>query len=140
MRFETLPAPVPAENVCATYSLAHCDGVVILSAQGEASNRRECHGIYRILNEALMLTLEKIRPSSLIFDFRELDYTWGDNMAKLLGSWDLPTAVVTSPQNYGALSTLISEELFGNPEEFLFSSLDAAIAAVQSHRDSHGAT
>src|SRR5712692_2252230 len=134
MHLEALPPPVPAENVCATYSLAHCDGVVVLAVKGEASNRRECVGIYRILNEALMLISGKVRPSALVFDFSGLDYTWGDQMAELLGSWGLPVAVVTSPQNNGALSTLVSEELFGDPNQFLFGSLEAAIAAVQGRQ------
>ena len=140
MRLESLPAPIPAKGVCASYSLARSAETLVVSVRGEASNRRECIGIYRILNEALMLLSRDFRPAALVFDFSELNYESGDDMAELLGTWGLPIAIVTSPQNEPALSSLLLEELFLEPPLPLFNSREAAIAAVQNQQGNSGAT
>ena len=143
MRLEPLPAPIPAEGVRATYALARFADTLVVSVQGEASNSHECIGIYRILNEALMLASRVFRPSgpsALVFDFSELNYKWGDDMAELLGTWGLPIAIVTSPQNERALSTLLTDELFWEGPLPFFLSREAAIAAVQKRDGISGAT
>jgi hypothetical protein len=140
MRLEPLPAPIPAEGVCATYSLARCAGTLVVSVQGEASNRRECSGTYRIIDEAMMLVCREFRPSSLVFDFSELKYEWGDGMGELLGTWGLPIAIVTSPKNQHALTTLLTDEADWEGPLPFFSSCEAAITAVQKQEPNNGAT
>ena len=79
-----------------------------------------------------------IFPESLVFDFRDFEYEWGDLMASTLCAGDdlfvndiLPVAVVVSDLCRKGLISLIRDELFSDPEEWLFDSLEAALAALK---------
>jgi len=61
-----------------------------------ASNNPDGQPIYRVLNEKLAASFKHNPPSALVFDFTQLEYKWGDQMAELLRSWGVPFMVVKS--------------------------------------------
>jgi hypothetical protein len=140
MHVETLPLPLPAEGLCASYALSRIDKVLVVGLVGEASNRRECLGIYRLVEQAIMLTHEIFLPSSVVFDFTALRYESGDHMAQLIGNWGMPVAVVPSPGNEAPLRSLISSELQADPELWLFKSIESAVLAVTARSGEARAT
>lgn len=128
-----LPAPVSSSTSRATYSLARTDRVLVVTVVGEASNRPDCIGIYGILDDSIKISERDFRPEALAFDFSRLQYEWGDGMARLIASWGLPVAVVTSSINHPALSSLLSEELFVDPQDHLVSSLEDALTLLDKY-------
>lgn len=82
--------------------------------------------------------LRLIFPTSLVFDFRDFEYEWGDGMARTLSAGenlyiddDLPVAIVVSDLCRKGLTSLVRDELFSDPGAWLFDSLDAALAALE---------
>lgn len=85
-------------------------------------------------------------PDAIILNLRELRYEWGDEMADVLSTAAcLPgagcveeeaehaparCAIVASDLNRDGLTSLVDEELFSQPEDWLFSSLEDAVAAT----------
>lgn len=80
-------------------------------------------------------------PSCLILDLRNLRYEWGDRVAAIFApphdlistnneEVEFPLAAVVSNLNRDGLTSLIKDEMDGNPEEVLFESLDDAQARV----------
>lgn len=76
-------------------------------------------------------------PSCLILDLRNLKYQWGDMMIEIFAPpHDLtsmtqekvgyPLAAVASDLNRYGLTSLIMEEMQGNPKDILFETLDDA--------------
>jgi hypothetical protein len=80
--------------------------------------------------------LEAWRPEALILDLRQLRYSWGDEMHDTLAAasgWcgrSFPTAVVASGLNREALTSLVIQEMGGDPRKLLFESIEDAVAAV----------
>lgn len=94
------------------------------------------------------------RPDGLIMDFRRLQYEWGDNLTEPLAYHpdekpdslidddddsaftrpqqlsDFPVVYVVSDFNRKGLTSLMTDELFLLPSDYLFESLDAAIEAI----------
>jgi hypothetical protein len=84
-----------------------------------------------------------ICPTSLVFDFRDFEYEWGDGMARTLSAGedlyvddDLPVAVVVSDLCRNGLTSLIRDELFSDPGAWLFDSLESALAALEARVES----
>ncbi|HEY3320970.1 MAG TPA: hypothetical protein VGP72_10935 [Planctomycetota bacterium] len=76
-------------------------------------------------------------PVALLLDLRKLRYEWGDEMGRTLSDAkasgferQLPLAVVVSELNRAGLTSLIRDELFGKPEQWLCDSLEAALAML----------
>lgn len=76
-------------------------------------------------------------PASIVLDFRDLSYRWGDEMSDVLsvGSQplflpSLPTAVVISDLNREGLTSLVAQEMELPPTEWLFETVEAAVTAV----------
>jgi hypothetical protein len=84
--------------------------------------------------------LEAWHPLTLGFDFRELSYTWGDEMTDVLDVGEgmvagsprrnLPTAVVVSDLCRAGLTSLLLEVWTVPPEQWLFDTVDSARARV----------
>ncbi len=75
-----------------------------------------------------------------IFDFRELEYTWGDQMGCLLDSptnWNgnenvRPVVVIVSDLNREGLTSLVRDEMWSEPAEWLADSVEQAVSMLQS--------
>jgi hypothetical protein len=126
-----LPSPIDGQTPCAKYSIARAGDTLLVSLRGEASNRRDCIGIYSLLSAAIQLAIRDSIPSAIVFDLSAVTYEWGDGMASVIGSWGLPIAVVASAKNEAALHGLIESELFTRPEEILCRSLGIALVSAK---------
>jgi hypothetical protein len=95
--------------------------------------------------------LDAWHPNRLVFDFRELEYTWGDMLDSVLRAGkgrvsvlelicsgkssglkdmqprDIPTAVVVSDKCREAVTSLLVQEMREDPAKWLFDSLQAAL-------------
>jgi hypothetical protein len=74
-------------------------------------------------------------PFGVVLDLRELSYEWGDEMQEVLAGArnprrSLPTAVVVSDLNREGLTSLVTQEMLAAPADWLFDTVDDAIAAV----------
>lgn len=111
---------------------------VIATFRGEAAATHELIHFFSAMEKAIMELLESEQPTALILDLRELKYTWGDEMAQMLSvvsSWsggDFPIAIIISDLNREGLTSLVREELFLDPAEWLSNSVDEAVALLRS--------
>jgi hypothetical protein len=109
---------------------------LVVAFNGEAGNTHQHVRTFAFMNAMIVAGLEAWRPDALILDLRHLRYEWGDEMAGTLGAaWDwsrnpFPTAVVTSDLNRAGLASLVEQEMGADPQEWLFGSIDDAVAAV----------
>jgi hypothetical protein len=121
---------ISPEGTCASFAFSREGEILLVAVSGEASNRREAIGIYRALVDSIAERITSEHPSALVFDLSNLKYDWGDDMARLLGSWALPVAIVVSSRNARALATLVEGELLSSANEWLHDSRESAVAAV----------
>ena len=93
-------------------------------------------GIY--MSAMLQAGFAAWQPLALVIDLRKLAYEWGDMMSAPLTAADdyragigvLATTVVASGRNERALRSLIEDELQGDPDDWLFASVDIAVDRV----------
>lgn len=83
--------------------------------------------------------LEAWPAFGLVLDFTHLKYVWGDMMEKVLDAGAsyshpraTPTAVVTSPLNSEALTSLVKDEMGDDAGERLFDSMHDAITKINA--------
>ena len=104
---------------------------------GSAGNE-DAHFMTAIIKAALAAWV----PQALIIDLRQMTYEWGDLIARAIDAgagqyYDapFPTAIVISDRNREGLTSLISQELFADPEKWLFDSLETAMQAVEEQHE-----
>ena len=78
-------------------------------------------------------------PIALIIDLRKMKYEWGDEIDKALCAGDnifidgsFPTAIVVSELNREGLTSLLQDEMQQDPNEWLFDSIDHALASFKA--------
>jgi hypothetical protein len=118
------------KHACAEYSFSRAGTILVVSLKGEASNERDCIGIYSHLCNAMQSTAAGWLRG-VVFDFASLTYEWGDGMSELIGSWGVPIAIVIGPKNSAGLESLLKDEGLDNPESYLFTSLAVALTHVR---------
>lgn len=112
--------------------------VVVTTFRGEAAATHELLHVFSAIDEALEEVLESEHPAGLILDLRELKYSWGDEMARTLSlpsTWyggDFPVVVVTSDLNRAGLTSLVRDEMFSDPNEWLADSEDEAVSQLKT--------
>jgi hypothetical protein len=108
------------------------DEVLVVAFEGEAGNTHEHSGTFSFMRAMMEAGVAAWQPDAVILDLRGLIYAWGDNMVEVLAiDSSLPVAVVVSDLNREALTSLVAEEMFAQPREWLFESLDEAVTAVE---------
>ena len=107
---------------------SHAD-CLIVAFDGEAGNSHEHCGAFAYMRAMIAAAIAAWDPSALVLDLTWLKYDWGDEMGRVLGTIGLPTTVVVSMLNREGLTSLVQDELFAEPRDWLFDSLSGAIAA-----------
>lgn len=80
----------------------------------------------RLIVAVLAETVRRHAPQALILDLSELDYRWGDDIARVLEyRWRVPVAIVVSDLCADGLASL-TMALGVEPRDILFPSLHAA--------------
>jgi hypothetical protein len=114
---------------CSLPSVSRCEALVV-TFRGEVSNSREHFGGFATMRAMVAAGVFAWSPQAVVLDLRGLVYEWGDNMAQVLAGDDLPRAVVVSDLNREGLMSLVEQEMFAKPEDWLFESIEEAVAAV----------
>ena len=79
-------------------------------------------------------------PDAVILDFTTLRYEWGDEMARILFACSIdpldsdlriPVAVIISGLNREGITSLVLDEMDEEPCNWIYQSLDEAIAAIE---------
>ena len=113
---------------------------LVVAFDGAAGNSHEHIGTFAFMNAMIAAGLAAWRPAAVILDLQRLQYWWGDEMHDTLTSprdefgRALPTAVVVSDLNREALTSLVADEMGGDPRSLLFESLEAALAAADQRQ------
>jgi hypothetical protein len=123
-------------------SSTHFDALIV-TVRGETGIGCKSNADASYIEFMTRAALGLIFPTSLVFDFRDFEYEWGDLMASTLCAGEelyindnLPVAVVVSDLCRKGLTSLIRDELFSDPAEWLFDSLEAAFAALEASVES----
>lgn len=107
------------------------DEVLIVGFEGEAGNSHEHCGTFTFMRAMITAGVVAWDPTAVVLDLRRLAYEWGDDMLRVLDvEGDAPVAVVVSDLNREGLTSLVEEEIPGRPEDWLFESIEEAVAAV----------
>jgi hypothetical protein len=129
--------------------------LLVLTAQGAAGNESVNQGTFTLLRSHIMAGLEEWEPAALLLDFRELNYSWGDQMHRVLETADrwhsfassmqpilkvfdeqapqrFPQAIVVSEKCRDGLESLVSGEMMLDPGGCLFSEIESAAAMLDS--------
>ena len=112
--------------------------IAIATFRGEAAASHQLIHVFSAIEESATTLLESEQPAALILDFRELRYEWGDEMARTLGelSWrddrEFAVAIITSNLNQAGLTSLLQDEMFLEPSDWLFDSELKALTKIQS--------
>lgn len=123
--------------------------VLVIKFIGKAANSREYHGTFSFMNAMIAAGVAAWSPFAVVLDLRQLSYEWGDEMSGTLTSaydgdsrYSPPTAVVVSDLNREGLTSLVIQEMFASPEDWLFDTVEDAITAVDrrvdAQRRNHG--
>lgn len=132
-------------DVKATFSVAEDPRIgthtLLARFSGEASNQRP-HSYDQII--ALMAAnMVVVESDAVILDFTDLKYEWGDEMGGVLyycshhpmyADLRIPVAVITSELNREGLTSLVRDEMWEDPNNWLFSDLDSAIKWIEPRR------
>lgn len=129
-RFFSAPLPSLPRSRALVVKFSGCSGV------GCANN------VDAIYMEAVIASgLIHFSHQALVLDLQEMSYEWGDQMVRPLGAGqghyvdaDLPTAVVVSDLNREGLTSLVRDEMLADPSEWLFDTLEEALARVAEIR------
>ena len=69
---------------------------------------------------------------AIILDLSAMCYQWGDMIGDAISATGpVPVLIVTSPLNRIGLTSYVSSEMDGDPAEWLFESVDTALAELQ---------
>ena len=79
----------------------------------------------RLIDAVMKETIERHAPQALILDLRELDYRWGDDIARIMEPRNIPVAIVVSPRCAAGLESL-ADALGLEACNILFASPEAA--------------
>jgi hypothetical protein len=110
---------------------------VIARFRGIAAATHEDLHVFREIDAAIQKLLDCERPAGVILDFRELEYSWGDEMGRTLSITDpstggqMPLVIVVSDLNRAGMTSLLRDELSLEPAEFLVSSEDEAYHLIE---------
>ncbi|ADG66434.1 conserved hypothetical protein [Planctopirus limnophila DSM 3776] len=99
---------------------------------GSGSNADACY-----MNGMIAAGFKAWDPSCFILDLRRLKYEWGDMMTAIFApphelismndeEVEFPFAAIVSDLNRDGLTSLVKEEMRGNPEALLFETFDDA--------------
>jgi hypothetical protein len=109
--------------------------VLIIAFSGRADNAA-CHDAFEVMPAVINAALSLWQPGGVVLDLRQLHYEWGDWMTNSLVAADpQPTTVVVSDRNREGLTTLVSGEMFVQPGDWLYETLDDAVAAIVARFD-----
>jgi hypothetical protein len=116
--------------------------VLVIAFIGKAGNSHEFCGTFNFMDAMIAAGVVAWHPFAVVLDLRQLSYAWGDEMQGTLGSaYDyvsgssLPTSVVVSDLNRKGLTSLVIQEMFASPGDWLFETVEDAIAAVDRRVD-----
>lgn len=115
-------------GVCDLPSQRYADCLVI-KFDGEAGNSHEHCGTFRFMSAMIAAGVAAWSPSTVVLDLTNLIYDWGDEMATILGGLPLPTAIIVADCNREGLTSLVEYEMDGTVSDWLFDTLEEALAA-----------
>jgi|GEM_PF-3623510 len=130
------PIPLPRHFHSACCRTIAGQKIAVASFRGEASNHLD--NVYPVMDEAIGELLDAEMPAGLIIDFRALKYSWGDEMARILfapNDWyggAFPVVVIVSDLNREGLTSLVRDEMFEKPEEWLAETEEAALRLMKT--------
>ena len=130
----TAPEGVPLHSGFCSSSTCVIDSkkVVVIKIRGIANH------IYDTLSARLVKELTDEQPAGLIVDLREVQYSYGDDMGRVLcpaGEYDVPhcpMVIITSELNRDGLTSLVRDEWFSKPVLWLVEREEEAWALMQS--------
>lgn len=131
-----------------TYELASCPlppwnylSCLIIAFKGECGHGSGSNQDAAFMAGIIRAANEVWPPVACILDLRELEYEWGDEIARVFDTFDacrvgdsfiaFPLAVVISDKNRVGLTSLVREEMGQSPDEILFETLNDAFTAVE---------
>jgi uncharacterized protein len=148
-----------SDATCA-YATGTLDGsghkLLVIVFRGTAATSREHIRTFDFMNASILAGLEAFEPDALILDFRDLAYTWGDQMHGTLrqaASWaqakfgprllfntlfagdgpeSFPTAIISSEKCHEGLWSLVQDEMNDEPSRWIFPSLEAAAETLDA--------
>lgn len=128
--FDTKPSIECSLASCSLPSFAK-EACLIASFKGTIDNSTSYQGGYSYMHAMIGSGFAACNPATLILDFQELEYESGDQMSKILDQ-RLITKVIISDLNRNALTKLIANVHFLDPNAELFESLVEALSACDS--------
>lgn len=131
LRFADLSTARVSFGSCTVLSMPYSE-VLVIAFEGYADNAHEHHGTFAFMRAMIAAGLAAWEPSAVVLDLRGLAYEWGDDMHRVLAVVEgfRPLAIVASGLNREGLTSLITQEMFAQPKDWLFESVGEAIAAV----------
>jgi hypothetical protein len=129
--FADLSAADVTFGSCPLPSKHYCEALVVAFA-GEAGNSHECCGTFAFMKAMIAAGVAAWEPVAVVLDLRRLTYEWGDNMLDVLSIVDdsRPLAIVVSDLNREGLTSLVAQEMLAQPGDWLFESVEGAVAAT----------
>ena len=101
----------------------HHPGAIRLAFSGDHGWGAAGRWDARLIDAVMKETIERHAPQALILDLRELDYRWGDDIARIMEPRNIPVAIVVSPRCAAGLESLADalgleafNVLFASPE------------------------
>jgi hypothetical protein len=128
---------------CRMYACSLIEGqdhpeAIIIAFEGEYGYASAGNGDADFMAAMTHAALAAWSPSALIFDLREMTYEWGDAIVRALAAGEgryidaqFPTAIIVSPRNRDGLTTLIRDEIWQDPADWLFDTMEDAILTVR---------
>lgn len=126
--------------ICSFPKRTHLKAVVV-AFKGEYGYGSKGNGDAYFMTAIIKAALAAWTPSALVIDLRKMSYEWGDLIAMAFAAGEgqyidasFPTAVIISERNREGLTSLIREEMFCEPSDWLFDTIEEAMGAVEKQR------
>ncbi len=126
---------------CSLPKRSHLDAIVV-TFEGEYGYGSKGDGDAHFMAAIIKAALVAWRTSALVIDLRKMTYEWGDLIAMAIAAGQdqyidapFPTAIIVSDHNRTGLTSLIRDEILGNPSEWLYNTLKDAINAVEERME-----
>jgi len=113
---------------------------LVVAFKGECGHGSGSNGDAAFMTAIIKAAAAVWRPAGCLLDLRQMKYEWGDEMLRPICAFDpchvgdklvdFPMAVVVSNLNRRGFTSLVRQEMDGDPGELLFDSIEAALAAV----------